>query len=379
MRRRGVRDAAAAVALALVARRAGLRRGQDEAARARLPGARARLVPAAPPAGLDPFYKKYLDGDGIPVLASAAVSDDARSGRVHDRRAHAEQARRRPPGDDRPADARRHHRRQRGDDRHPRVRATSTRCFPGRTGTGCAGSARRSMIPVSSVGEENLLCLPDDIFAGEQLLVQTFATAVLLGVEEADNTFESAAARCVRRRDQRRPVAEHLRRGQNDDRVLRGGRPELVRREPRRRAARRQHNDRSTRAPSCAAYDPALAALVARDDARRLLAPEVPVSVGRSATAAVRGSSGCTKRFSGRAVVRRRASAPPPRAGRRPGARCSRRSRAYPSCSSWSSSGILAPVLLEQPAHPGRVLHVHRAVERADQPVLARRCAGAGA
>jgi len=34
-------------------------------------------------------------------------------------------------------------------------------------------------------------CLQNDIFAGEKLLVQTFATAVLLGVEEADNTFDN--------------------------------------------------------------------------------------------------------------------------------------------------------------------------------------------
>ncbi len=46
------------------------------------------------------------------------------------------------------------------------------------------------MIPVSSAGEENLLCLPNDPFAGERLLVQTFATAVLLGVEDADDTFK---------------------------------------------------------------------------------------------------------------------------------------------------------------------------------------------
>jgi hypothetical protein len=47
------------------------------------------------------------------------------------------------------------------------------------------------MIPVSSAGEENLLCLSNDMFAGEKLLVQTFATAVLLGVEKVDDTFES--------------------------------------------------------------------------------------------------------------------------------------------------------------------------------------------
>src|SRR6188768_677040 len=34
-------------------------------------------VVAAPPAGIDPFYQKYRDANGIPVLASAAVADTA--------------------------------------------------------------------------------------------------------------------------------------------------------------------------------------------------------------------------------------------------------------------------------------------------------------
>jgi hypothetical protein len=53
------------------------------------------------------------------------------------------------------------------------------------------GVGATTIIPVSSVGEENMLCLPNDPFAGERLLVQTFATAVKLGVEQADNTFKS--------------------------------------------------------------------------------------------------------------------------------------------------------------------------------------------
>jgi len=63
--------------------------------------------------------------------------------------------------------------------------------FPNQNWDRLRGVGATIMIPVSSVGEENLLCLQNDTFAGEQLLVQTFATAVLLGVEDADSTFES--------------------------------------------------------------------------------------------------------------------------------------------------------------------------------------------
>jgi len=45
--------------------------GQEE------PAARCLLPPTAPPAGTPPFYQKYLDGYGIPVQSSAAVSDTA--------------------------------------------------------------------------------------------------------------------------------------------------------------------------------------------------------------------------------------------------------------------------------------------------------------
>jgi hypothetical protein len=63
--------------------------------------------------------------------------------------------------------------------------------FPNQDWDRLRGIGATLQIPVSSVGEENLLCLPNDPFAGEQILVQTFATAVLLGVDDADNTFDS--------------------------------------------------------------------------------------------------------------------------------------------------------------------------------------------
>src|SRR5206468_9701340 len=43
------------------------------------PAAACEVTPAAPPAALraDPFYAKYLDANGIPVLASARPADSA--------------------------------------------------------------------------------------------------------------------------------------------------------------------------------------------------------------------------------------------------------------------------------------------------------------
>ena len=41
------------------------------------PAASCDEAPAAPPAGIDPFYEKYLDARGLPVLSTADVSDTA--------------------------------------------------------------------------------------------------------------------------------------------------------------------------------------------------------------------------------------------------------------------------------------------------------------
>src|SRR6185295_2759890 len=148
--------------------------------------------PVAPPAslGVSSFYGKYLDGDGIPVLSSPAVSDQAVVS----------------------ACLIVTHMLVKRDDvqmaminqgmtvavigvnevttQIPEYRNLNA-MFPNQNWDRLRGVGATIMIPVSSVGEENLLCLPSDTFAGEQLLVQTFATAVLLGVEDADSTFES--------------------------------------------------------------------------------------------------------------------------------------------------------------------------------------------
>ena len=145
-----------------------------------------------PPAelGLDPFYTQYLNGDGIPVLASADVDDKAVVSAckivLHMLRAR--------------KDVRDAMMRQHQSVAIIGVNEVTTdipeysslyQIFPGQDWDRLRGIGSTLMIPVSSVGEENLLCLPNDPFAGERLLVQTFATAVLLGVEDADDTFKS--------------------------------------------------------------------------------------------------------------------------------------------------------------------------------------------
>jgi len=146
----------------------------------------------APPAdlGVNAFYGKYLDGDGIPVLASSAVDDRALVGACQ---------------------IVLHMVRSRKDVRDAMVQqgqivavigvneVTSDipeyrnlyQMFPGQDWDRLRGVGATLQIPVSSVGEENMLCLANDSFAGERLLVQTFATAVLLGVEDVDDTFKS--------------------------------------------------------------------------------------------------------------------------------------------------------------------------------------------
>jgi len=150
------------------------------------------MAPMPPPAalGYDAFYEKYLDGDGIPVLASRDVDDvavvaacktvvhmvgfrsDIREAMMRQNMSVAIIGAGEVTTD------------------IPEYRNLNS-MFPQQDWNRLRGVGATLMIPVSSVGEENLLCLQGDIFAGEKLLVQTFATAVLLGVEEADNTFDN--------------------------------------------------------------------------------------------------------------------------------------------------------------------------------------------
>ena len=154
------------------------------------PIARCLLPSTAPPAGTPAFYKKYLDGYGIPVQSSAAVSDtalasacliaanlvrfriDVREKLIQQRQRVAVLGR-----DEVTTDV-------------PEY-ANLYAMFPG-DWDAMRGVGATIAIPVSSAGEENLLCLANDTFANEQVLVQTFATAVLLALERVDgSTFRS--------------------------------------------------------------------------------------------------------------------------------------------------------------------------------------------
>jgi len=146
--------------------------------------------PGPPPPALrvDAFYGKYLDGAGVPVLSSPAVDDAAVTAAcsivVHMLSLRADV-------------------RQRMVDLDMSVAiigvgevttdipeyAYLNSMFPTQDWNRLRGVGATKQIPVSSVGEENLLCLQGDMFAGEQLLVQTFATGVQLAVEDVDDTF----------------------------------------------------------------------------------------------------------------------------------------------------------------------------------------------
>ena len=154
------------------------------------PVARCLVAPGAPPAGTPAFYKKYLDGYGIPVMASAAVSDTALTSACliavnlvrfrADVRAEMIRERQRVAVlgvDEVTTDV----------PEYANLYAT----FPG-DWDAFRGVGATIAIPVSSAGEENLLCLANDAFAGEHILVQTFATAVLLALERVEgSTFGS--------------------------------------------------------------------------------------------------------------------------------------------------------------------------------------------
>jgi len=154
------------------------------------PVAHCLLAPTAPPAGTPAFYKKYLDAYGIPVQSSAAVSDTALARACliavnlvrFKANVRAEMIRERQRVavlgvDEVTTDI-------------PEY-ANLYSMFPG-DWDALRGVGATIAIPVSSVGEENLLCLANDPYAGEQVLVQTFATAVLLALERVDgSTFGS--------------------------------------------------------------------------------------------------------------------------------------------------------------------------------------------
>jgi hypothetical protein len=182
--------AAAAAVAATAAAVSGCDAGKTKQLGGDYPAASCETTPTDAPRGTDPFYEKYLDGNGIPVLASAAVSDQALKAaciivvRMLSLRDDVRQVMmgqqmrvvvigRNEVTTDMP------------DYRNLYA------MFPNGDWDNQRGVGATLNIPASSVGEENLLCLQDDRFAGEMILVQTFATAVLLGLGDADTTFDS--------------------------------------------------------------------------------------------------------------------------------------------------------------------------------------------
>ncbi|MEO7094524.1 MAG: hypothetical protein ABI175_14810, partial [Polyangiales bacterium] len=148
----------------------------------------------APPAslGLDPFYVKYLDADGVPIVGSTKPSDA--SLRIACRIARQMLSFR--------ADVRaqmvKHHARIAV---MARTEVTTDvpehadlyTAFPGtdwnKRARGLGGTVDR---PATSCAEENLLCDATDPYVGENILVHEFGHGMVnLGVAFADKTFVS--------------------------------------------------------------------------------------------------------------------------------------------------------------------------------------------
>ena len=142
---------------------------------------------------LDFFYQKYCDAEGLPVLGSSVVRNEAF--RIARARA-TEMTRNLEPAV-----------KQAIIDLNTRIAIIAqsevttdipehsdlNTVFPetdwdNRT-RGVGATPER---PATSAGEENLLCLPDDIFSGEDIFVHEYAHTVhIMGLRVADPTFDS--------------------------------------------------------------------------------------------------------------------------------------------------------------------------------------------
>jgi hypothetical protein len=149
------------------------------------------VTPTVPPAsfGLNSFYRKFLDGNGIPIVSSAQVSDVAL------RQACVITS---------------HMTRKRDDVRRSMISKNLrvavigvlevTLDIPeysdlpptsGRDWNQERGEGATEVRPVCSAGEENLLCLADDPYIGGVVLVDTVAYAIRdFGLSVVDPNFE---------------------------------------------------------------------------------------------------------------------------------------------------------------------------------------------
>jgi len=177
----------AAVLLALAGVAAGCDAGKTKLIGADYPT--CQTTPVVPPAslGVSSFYRQYLDARGIPVLSSAAVA------------APALQTACTIVG---------HMLSARDDVRQAMIGQNMTVVVIGRNEVttdipeyanlyttnppddwdSYRGIGATIVIPVTSAAEENLLCERN---AGGDILVQVFATSVLLGGEAVDSTFDN--------------------------------------------------------------------------------------------------------------------------------------------------------------------------------------------
>jgi hypothetical protein len=150
-------------------------------------------TPAAPPAslGLAAFYGKYLDANGVPLVSSDKVSDQALAQAcgilVH-------------------MLGMRDDIRQGLDGNHVRFAVIGTgevttnlpeygdlpTAFPRTNWDQLRGVGATAERPVASCGEENLLCLAGDVYHDESILVEMVGFALAsLGIPPIDTTFTS--------------------------------------------------------------------------------------------------------------------------------------------------------------------------------------------
>jgi hypothetical protein len=143
---------------------------------AHAPFATCNAIPSKPPSalGLDPFYVKYLDGHGTPVVSSAKVSDEAlvRACQITGNMVSLREDLRRALAtsnhrvaviavDERTTDI-------------PEYANLDT-VFPKTDWNAYRAVSPTRVRPVSSTSEENLRCLSGDIYPGESSLVWTLA------------------------------------------------------------------------------------------------------------------------------------------------------------------------------------------------------------
>ncbi len=147
-------------------------------------------VPAA--LGLDPFYVKYCAVGNLPIVSSAGVSDKA----VQVTAGYVQRMLSKRP--DVLAMIAKNHTRvgvigvSQVTSDMPEYRNIYT-VFPGTDwNTRARGLGATPFMPLSSVGEENVLCLPTDPYLGESILVHEFGhTIKIMGLEFIDPTFKA--------------------------------------------------------------------------------------------------------------------------------------------------------------------------------------------